>query len=131
MSKSRLLVTLTVAALVAACASHSLNPRVPKTSANIKVHNDASTDQEVIEVQARNGAVPSTLSWTTDDPTALLRIEFTDAAQPCVVDVMCSGNHCTASSNVKFHGRSARCHYRTSVGASTHDPIVIIDDCCP
>jgi len=133
MNKFRLLILILAAASIVACASNDKHQHSGmRTSAQIKVHNDATTDQETIEIQARNGTAPSMLKWTSDDPSAILKVEFTEAGQPCVVDLMCSGGVCTAASNVNFRGAtSARCHYRTSVGTATHDPIVIIDNCCP
>ena len=138
MSKSRLLVTLTIIALIAGCASydhHHNRSSGAKTSADIRVHAiDATTDQETVEVQARNGTLPSTLHWKTDDPAKTLSIEFTDSGQQCVTDLSCVKDACTANSNVNFHGSAPlRCHYRTSLngGAVTHDPVIIIDNCCP
>ena len=139
MTKSRLLISLAIAAIIAACAlyDHHHRSASAKTSADIKVHAvDASTDQEIVRVQARSlsgtTAVPSTLHWKTDDPAATLNIEF-DAGQQCVVDLACSGSECSAKTNVNYKNRggSLRCHYKTSVGSVTHDPIVIVDDCCP
>jgi len=139
MSKSRLLVTLTITALIAGCASSDRHHRNMggKTAADINVHAiDATTDQEIVELQARAGvsgttSVPSTVHWKTDDPGATLNIQF-DPGQQCVVELMCAKNECSAKTNVDYHGSAPlRCHYRTVVGAVAHDPVIIIDNCCP
>jgi hypothetical protein len=142
MSKSRLLISLSLAALILGCTtSGGGNNRImrAKTSAVVIIHAvDASVDQDTIEIQARNGTsgktgVPSTIVWTADDPAATLSIEFPDRAQKCVRGLHCSGNSCTAFSNVDFNDAAAvQCRYKTTLnGAVTHDPIVIIDNCCP
>ena len=134
MSKSRLLMSLAIALLVIGCKSsdrhHNMNG---KTSANINVHAiDATTDQEIVELQARAGeGVASPIHWKTDDPGATLNIQF-DAGQQCVVDLACSGSQCSAKTNVDYRGSAPlRCHYRTVVGTVAHDPVIIIDNCCP
>ena len=141
MSKSRLLVSLVTVALIVGCVSGGSSNRImrAKTSGVVIVHKDATADQETVEIQARNGmsgttGVPSTIVWTEEDSNATLSIEFADRDQKCVRGLHCSGNNCTAFSNVDFRESApAQCRYKTSLnnGAVTHDPIVIIDNCCP
>jgi hypothetical protein len=134
MKTSRLLISLLgAAALMAACASH-YHHHMATTSALITVRSDATTNSETTRIQARNGAEPSKLQWNAADASATLSIDFDDPAQKCVRGLRCSGATCNAVSNVDFHESTpAQCHYRTSLngGAVTHDPIIIIDNCCP
>jgi len=135
MMKSRLLVTLTITAVVAGCAAFDHhNHSGAAMSANIQVHRDATTNNESIEVNARNSGAAVPLQWSTDDPASTLDILFKDSNQQCVVDLKCGTGGCTANTNAGYKGATPlHCAYTTSLngGAVKHDPVIIIVSCCP
>jgi len=138
MSHSRVALSLSIAALVAGCATSADNHiSRSKTSATIIVQSDGKVDQETVELCARNGltgtgvAVPSQILWIANDTSAVLTINFPDTGQNCLRGLHCSGNTCDAITNTNVHGGNTQCTYTVSLNGTVTDPIVIVDDCCP
>lgn len=137
MSKFRLVVSLVIIAMFIGCAATQRNPIMrSRTAASIAVRVDGSVDQETVTLQARNGkassltAIPSQIVWVAETGNTLM-IEWEDRAQKCVVATHCSDNVCSGLTNTALSTRT-ECRYRIVVNnTAAHDPIVIVDGCCP
>ena len=134
----RLVLSLVTLLLLATCATYDHMNRIVRssTSATVVVRHDGTVDQDTVELQARNGLttsgtpVPAQLLWVAENSADTLMIELIDHG--CFSAKSCSGPTCTAVTNTGIHGKNMQCQYKVWLNnTSAHDPIVIVDDCCP
>jgi hypothetical protein len=143
MSLSRqvlLILVILATAVVFACATADRHAKRAAVSAvvSVKVVGDcavASPDPVYVPARAgRNGdqPVPNAINWFGPrDQT--LKVEMKEPDQQCVRDIYCVRDHCTAVTNVDFHGgTSAQCKYKVWIDGVTKacDPVIVIDNCC-
>jgi len=130
MSKLRIVVSLLILAVVLGCAGRSHSHDGFRTSAAIKVHADASVDQDTVMLQARTNGAATPISWTADTGRHLM-IEWEDPGQKCIVGKSCKDNKCSAVTNTALAART-ECRYKVWLDNTVaHDPIVVVDNCCP
>ena len=107
-----------------ACAPAN-DPKKPEVCIT-KPGNVITADPEPVRAWRRSNGRSVKITWTAAQATTL-QITFPRGQEGCVKNLRCSGNQCTAKTDVGTVGHY-ECTYVIEYDGSTIDPLVIIDD---